>query len=228
MIPNTKLCAKCSTEKSVSEFYKRSDTSGYRAHCKSCMEAERVANADKHAKRAADWRAADPERARASVRACYARHKDDRRQSDLVRNSTPERKTALDSYRRKRAPKARINQREWRRQNPDYCRDYLKAYARANPDKWRVYRNKRRALKRNAEGSHTAADLAEIRAAQGDKCAACECELNGCGHLDHIQSFSPRFTGVVGSNDRSNLQYLCKSCNSSKSDRDFTEFLLAR
>jgi 5-methylcytosine-specific restriction endonuclease McrA len=50
---------------------------------------------------------------------------------------------------------------------------------------------------------------------QNDMCAYCRCELKSKGHVDHITPVSKG-----GSNNRSNLQILCGSCNSKKHDAD--------
>jgi len=45
----TKMCTKCKEVKSVSEFYRRIDCSGYTSHCKEC-ERERYRNYHKRKK----------------------------------------------------------------------------------------------------------------------------------------------------------------------------------
>ena len=82
-----------------------------------------------------------------------------------------------------------------------------------------VRNSRRRAAKQGAEGSHTKAELAEIRLAQNDQCAYCHKNLNGKGSLDHVVALSRG-----GSNWRSNLQWLCRSCNSRKHTKDAIEF----
>lgn len=99
--------------------------------------------------------------------------------------------------------------RKWREMNREKRRETL-----------RISEGKRRAQKRNSGGTHTAADLAEILKAQGNRCAYCRRSLARAEkHVDHI---TPLARG--GSNGRDNLQYLCRPCNQSKSAKDPIEY----
>lgn len=132
--------------------------------------------------------------------------------------------------------------RKWRADNPDaaktfdkrhyelnrqYQQEYYKrnkARNRANYDRWRAENpeksrgrvRRRRAKEANASGSHTVDQILELLELQLHKCANCKCKLTTNNrHLDHIQPLSKG-----GSNDISNLQWLCFSCNTSKGARD--------
>ena len=92
-------------------------------------------------------------------------------------------------------------------------------YAKANPDKIATNSRNRRARKRSAEGSHTAADIRAIFEKQHGLCANCQTKLFKSGakkyHVDHIMPLA-----LGGSNWPSNLQCLCPSCNLSKNAKD--------
>lgn len=80
---------------------------------------------------------------------------------------------------------------------------------------------RRRAQKLGVNGTHTAEDLAEILRLQKHRCAHCRIKFSRAikKELDHIVAL---VSG--GSNDRRNLQFLCKPCNGSKGKRDAIDF----
>jgi 5-methylcytosine-specific restriction endonuclease McrA len=105
--------------------------------------------------------------------------------------------------------------------NGEHIREKSKAWRRANPEKAAAISRNKEARKRAAPGRHSAADIAEIRRLQRDRCAepSCRCRLRGAGHIDHI---IPLARG--GHNDRRNLQFLCGPCNMHKHAKDPIEF----
>lgn len=128
--------------------------------------------------------------------------------------------------------KKRAQQKRWLSipENKRRIAELQRGYRAANPEKYRLWgRNKkpptpesqavrnarRRALKAGAEGSHTKADILNLMAQQGGKCAACAQPFPAVGKkrfsVDHIM---PLARG--GSEWPSNLQLLCCSCNSQK------------
>jgi 5-methylcytosine-specific restriction endonuclease McrA len=124
--------------------------------------------------------------------------------------------------RARRADKHNEEVKLYRLANLDRVKAYLKRYWQEHLDKAREYRSRRRAAKRNAGGDHTAEDIADIRRMQRDRCAnpKCRCKLNGGGAVDHIRALAND-----GTNDRRNLQLLCKSCNSRKRSKDAIIFM---
>jgi 5-methylcytosine-specific restriction endonuclease McrA len=217
----SKMCAKCKLSLPVTEFFRRGDRDAPRSRCKACMTVDRAAEADRNAARAREWRAADPERARASVRACYATHIEERRQSSRDRwAKDPREKVKAKRLRLKRAVKHRAEARAYREAHPGEMQAYLKVYAKANRDKFRAYRARRRAMEVAASGTHSGADIADIRRLQRDRCAVCRTRLRGGGAVDHIKALAKG-----GSNDRANLQLLCKPCNSRKRAKDPIDFM---
>ncbi|MFZ1365737.1 MAG: HNH endonuclease signature motif containing protein, partial [Brachymonas denitrificans] len=77
--------------------------------------------------------------------------------------------------------------------------------------------------KQAAGGTHTAEDVADLFRLQRGKCACCRTSIKRCYHVDHIE---PLARG--GSNDRTNLQLLCPTCNTRKSAKHPIEFMQSR
>lgn len=77
--------------------------------------------------------------------------------------------------------------------------------------------HKRRAAKRNAGGSFTAAEIDELYRKQRGCCAGhgCGVKLGKRFHRDHIVALANG-----GTNDIGNIQLLCKPCNLRKNDKD--------
>jgi 5-methylcytosine-specific restriction endonuclease McrA len=91
--------------------------------------------------------------------------------------------------------------KRWTRRNPDLANELQKCA-----------QHLRRARERGAIGSFTPSEWAEIVDRQNGKCLHC-CELKPLTR-DHIVPLSKG-----GSNLASNIQGLCKSCNSRKRDK---------
>jgi 5-methylcytosine-specific restriction endonuclease McrA len=106
-----------------------------------------------------------------------------------------------------------------RERNRERHRAVKREWSRKNRDKVANKARQRRARHAGAEGRHTPADLARIRNMQNDRCAYCRIELSGAGFVDHIVAL---VNG--GSNWPSNLQLVCRPCNSSKGALDAIEF----
>lgn len=102
----------------------------------------------------------------------------------------------------------------YQRENREYVRTRKRLYYRANPEKARELDHRRRARKRNAEGSFTKEDVQLMLRQQKNKCWYCQKKLNGKYHIDHRIPLSRG-----GSNNPSNLVLTCPKCNLSKNDR---------
>lgn len=197
-----------------------------RARCRECVKVTDPEAKERVRARSAAWRAQDPERFIASMRASYAKHREKRRESRRERDSTQEAKAVRRAYVEANRHIYRQSQaRQEAKRTPERwaeVRAYLSAWNKANTDKTKVYRNRRRARKVEAGGTHTAEDIAEIRRLQRDRCAnpACRVPLRGGGHADHIVALARG-----GSNDRSNIQVLCQPCNNRKHAKDPIAFM---
>lgn len=112
-----------------------------------------------------------------------------------------------------------------------YCRDYhlshkekrnadRRIWAKNNPEKSRIQKNKRRALKRKCNGTHTAQDILYLKNKQNNKCVYCKKSVKRIFHVDHKIALSKG-----GSNGAENLQILCPNCNQRKNTKSHEEFL---
>lgn len=221
---STKICAGCKLAKLMSEFFTNGKNPGHKARCKVCYVAQQASRLAAYGKAR---RAADPEENKSRCRAYRAANLEKERARRAAHWADPE-KRALDIERQKRfklenPERVKASQRRREAARAECRKAYIAKYAKANPDRYRVYQATRRARVRAAIGSHTPADVAAIRAMQRDCCAACRIKLNRRGALDHITSLAKG-----GSNDRSNLQFLCKPCNSAKRDKDPITFMRER
>jgi len=133
------------------------------------------------------------------------------------------------------AEKFRASQDRWAEHNPEKCTAKVVKWQQANREKhvanvqrWqernpedrRAHDRTRRARQKGATGKHTATDIRAITLAQKGKCAWCRVDLRRVQrHADHILPLA-----LGGSNDRQNIQILCRSCNLSKGAKHPIEF----
>lgn len=109
----------------------------------------------------------------------------------------------------------RIYRAGYRLKNLEKHRAISRAASKANPERNRAARARRRARMLSASGNHNTADIQNLYQKQKRRCMECLKSLTKSYHVDHIV---PLAKG--GSNNRENLQLLCKSCNSAKNATD--------
>jgi 5-methylcytosine-specific restriction endonuclease McrA len=227
-----KRCCRCGVVKALLDFGTESRAKdGLRSACKPCLaaperirnelkraekseydKAYRAANAEKIKVRKAEWAQANAELLKAKREA----QKDHR--SLLFKNWVERNKDRLVAKRKSQYHRdpaaARAKAAAYRAQHPDR----IAAYKSANKDKIKAYWHKRRA-RQFAGGAHTPDDINRIRRLQKNKCAACAERLSKT-HIDHVM---PLAKG--GSNDPSNIQLLCPTCNLRKGAKHPVDFM---
>lgn len=197
-----KTCNKCKEIKPKAEFQKNiSRKDGLQYHCKACNSRVNKEHYEKNKEqvraRHAAYVSADPEKNRARGAKYYYAN--------------------LDKVKSKRAA--------YYDANKDAIQAVNKAYQATTKGKEvsRQTDRTRRALKRNAEGSHTASDVRDLLILQKHKCACCKVGIKNNYHVDHVIALS-----VGGSNFKDNLQILCPYCNRSKNAKHPIDFMQSR
>lgn len=162
----------------------------------------RYASSDNKKLKIYAWRSANMDKHRKSARASYFRHHAKRRAYAAARyQENRDSILAKDrAYREKNRERYRAQSIRWRMENPDKART--------------SDRNKK-AMRKAAEGRHTAAEIADLMQKQKCKCANCKASLKDGYHADHIHPLSRG-----GSNWISNIQLLCPPCNMRKHTKD--------
>lgn len=175
-----------------------------------CNKRWAEANPEKVKAASAKWRAANREKKRAESATYRAAHKEKMQaQSAAWCKAHPEK---MAEY-----------QRAFRERNPESSRTRREAY-RATPEGALVHRTcaaRRRALKRNAQGSHDRGDVEECFRVQGGRCFYCLASLVDDYHVDHMMPLSRG-----GSNGPENIVVSCQQCNLRKRTKTAEEFIL--
>jgi 5-methylcytosine-specific restriction endonuclease McrA len=103
----------------------------------------------------------------------------------------------------------------WLAANAEKIREYRRArdatLSEELRENRRVHVRNRRARKKGNGGKHTAAQIRDLLVRQRYKCPFCPANLRRGYHADHIMPLA-----LGGSNDISNIQLLCPTCNDSK------------
>lgn len=160
-------------------------------------------NRDKVNAAKARWRSLNQEKNRAEVLLWQKKNRDKilaRRRARYHANFTLERERSKQ-YRLRAPEKHRAAVKTWRLKNPIKAKALVAA---------------RRARRMSAGGTFSSADVAQIMKSQRGRCGYCRQPVRKrAPHLDHIMALSRG-----GTNDRTNLQILCSSCNHRKYNKD--------
>lgn len=211
-----KRCSKCGEWKSLAAFSKKKTTpDGFQRHCKACNSAY-----------LAVYRAQQGETLLAKKRAYRANNLELERQygRDHYTKNSEARRAYQQEYRAANPDKVRARKQVYRQMNSEKIAVHFRAYyqsraeqrrasvlewQRNNPDKVAARCRRRRARKQGAAGSHTAEQWTALCKQYGNRCLACGAHTKMTA--DHV---IPLAKG--GSDDISNIQPLCLSCNASK------------
>ena len=214
-----KICSKCGAEKDCSEFSKdAAKKDGLRSSCRDCWsEYNKARRSGKEAKEKAAAYAAEhyskPEnkaRHAAHMAGYFKRNRDAYAARGNRWRAKPENAAKVLAYHSRPEVKLATNAR-------------ASAWAKANPEARRASFYNRLAMKKRVGGKHTAADIKRLFRLQRGKCACCHVSIADGYHVDHIQPLA-----LGGSNDKTNLQLLCPTCNTKKSAKHPIDFMQSR
>jgi hypothetical protein len=190
-------------------------------HCKVCYErnretlrAWRVKHPQKVRGYSREWRKSNSEQVQLADRERYAQNPENRKKHTRKWHAAH---PGYNNQWAKANPEKNRTQRlrfYWR--NRQRIRQHFNAWRRskyaANPIYYRDQQVTRRALKANAQGTHTQQQWVARVAYYGWRCRWCRCELTVITlTMDHVIPLS-----AGGSNWASNLVPACGSCNSGK------------
>lgn len=103
--------------------------------------------------------------------------------------------------------------RRWREENRERAKEQERNWRLSNPDRARAKVHARRAQQQGNGGRYTAQEWRDLCEQYGNRCLRCN-RTDLPLTVDHVK---PLIQG--GTSDISNIQPLCKSCNSSKGDK---------
>ena len=208
----SKTCSKCLQDKPFTEFTKQAAGKyGLRASCKKCSQQEwkkyLESNSEKRKESQAKYRAVNKEK----IRSYDATYREKNKEKELARGA---------AWRAANPEKEKSRTAAYRANNKEKDAARKAEYAKKNPDVIRAIAARRRALVRGASGSHTRADIQNLFEIQRGLCAACHVDISEKNHVDHIMPLA-----LGGTNDKTNLQLLCPTCNHSKSSKHPVDFM---
>lgn len=214
-----KRCSKCGVTKpaTLEYFHKRSDRkSGLTSECKICNHRKTQLYYEDHKEAVLD-----------RISRYAKEHPELRRQiaSRYYYNNQEKEKARAREYRARRPEVVKAYNERFKSENPEYSkqyrernadelrktgREYYANHKQAALIRWR----KRDALKKNAPGSHTQADIELQYRSQKGKCWHCGKSVGDDYHIDHLIPLSRG-----GSNAPENLVISCPKCNLSKHNK---------
>ena len=131
-------------------------------------------------------------------------------------------RVSKEQYRLANLGKVKLAKQRWRESNPEKMQAAREVWERNNPERKQIHRENRRARERQAIGKISSDLTQRLYRVQRGRCAICSEKL-GHYELDHIM---PLVLG--GTNEDSNIQLLCKTCNRVKGKKHPLEFLRSK
>jgi 5-methylcytosine-specific restriction endonuclease McrA len=202
-----KVCTKCGQEfPATREFFYRNalGRNGLNPQCKQCKAA---------------YASSEEARERNRLRTLENPQKNRDRAHKWALEHPEENRLRANRWYKANREKALARDRQRKIDHPEETRARARRTALLHPETVAASSRNRKARARNAEGSHTGADVIEQYNRQKGKCYYCGKQVGKDYQVDHV---IPLVLG--GSNYPSNLVIACPQCNRAKSAKHPTEF----
>lgn len=213
-LDSTKQCSKCRETKPATRefFYSNKDAKdGFCSPCKTCkgIQQKRYYQENREKTQAVNRRWLEENRDKyAEYKKRYYREHRQEAAEYGQRHYNENRETYAE------------NGKRYYQENREEVLERARRWREENPEAFRAALRNRKARLRNAEGSHTEAEISQMLEDQGHLCAYCEVPLFGAFHVDHMIPISRG-----GRNDWTNLAVVCPTCNLRKYARTTEEFI---
>lgn len=233
-----KRCAKCKELlPATPEYFRRAskEKDGLKSSCKSCLKKQDELWREKNPTRQSDWYQDNRDRILGKSKDWYKNNSDKKHNYDkqyridnVDKLKEKNKKQYLDM---KNDPekynKELLRKKKFKITHADQVKISNRERDRRFPEKARAKTHKRLALKAQAPGAYTDADIKKLYESQQGKCAYCGCDISWAVkrqvHIDHVQPLSKG-----GSNWPDNLALACMRCNCSKADWTLEEWTARR
>ena len=228
-----KKCNKCEVEKTISHFGKaKVNSDGYNNRCKQCIgeyqaiyRANNIAKAMEYNK---EYYKDNNDSILQQKKMYYQENKETLVPEKRIYYSE-NRDEILEGkkqYYQKNKGRILKNDKQYYIDNKDEVRARAKLYRQNNPNIYRKASHKRKAREKGVKATLTVSQWNEVKKYFNNSCAYCEISekehLKLTGQRLHQEHFVALING--GSYSKENIMPSCKSCNSSKSNKDFFEW----
>lgn len=158
-----------------------------------------LSRAERNRRRVRQWQRDNPEKVNAKQREWYAKNLEKARAQSAARSR---------KYTKKYPDRVRASSKKRYQKYAERLRQESKAYRQAHPERMKVYKNRRRALKRG-QPSYTEREWLDLLDYYEGRCLACRTTEDITA--DHVIPLSKGGAGTID-----NIQPLCRRCNCEK------------